>query len=177
MTNPLETARSETEGADILYRKKFRDVNSKTWSSVGTFRSAVFEVAFFKPVINSEANECALGDIAVQGNDFPDFGHLIVTALKKDALSHPAQFNKIFVSQGAKNQQNVEIYEMKPISDDYRCIGHVARDVGDTPSLKDYCCVKRRFHKQDLRIFLKRCGPLLFGDHRPLNQFCMKPYG
>ena len=83
--DPLAASRGATAGADILYRKKFRETNQQVWRAVDVNKNA-FEVSFFRPTINLKAKECALGDVAVRGNAFPNYGHLMVLARKQDAL-------------------------------------------------------------------------------------------
>ena len=83
--DPLSRARGDADGADILYRKKFKETNVQVWRAVDENRNA-FEVSFFRPAINVQAKECALGDIAIAGNTFLNYGHLIVVARKESAL-------------------------------------------------------------------------------------------
>ena len=83
--DPLAASRGATAGADILFRKKFKETNVQVWRAVDVNKNA-FEISFFRPTINLKAKECALGDVAVRGNSFPNYGHLIVLARKTEAL-------------------------------------------------------------------------------------------
>ena len=83
--DPLANSRAATEGADILYRKKYKETNIHVWRAVDRNRNG-HEVSFFRPLVNTQAKECALGDVAVKGNSFPNYGHLIVAAQKTSAL-------------------------------------------------------------------------------------------
>ena len=141
--DPLSAAMADTEGADILYRKKFEDSNAETWKSADYFKRAAYDIAFFRPIVNVLAKECALGDVAVRGREFPNLGHLLVKATKEGAIAHPREFRKIYSTKGAST--NVDIYEMIPDSADYKCIGHVARAKGEAPVLEEYCCVKTKY--------------------------------
>ena len=136
--DPLANARLSTDGADILYRKKFKETNVEIWRSMEINKNAQ-EVSFFRPTINVNANECALGDIAIQGNVFLNYGHLIVVSRKSNALSHPAKFEKLYSSNG------LDIFAMVPKSPDYKCIGDVARKSGEAPVAKEYCCVAKKY--------------------------------
>ena len=134
---------ADTEGADILYRKKFEDTNIETWKSADHFKSGAYDIAFFRPIVNVLAKECALGDVAVRGREFPNLGHLVVKAEKAGAIAHPREFRKIYSTTDAST--DVDVYEMIPDSSDYKCIGHVARARGESPILEEYCCVRTKY--------------------------------
>ena len=146
---------ADTEGADILYRKKFEDTNFETWKSADYFKRAAYDLSFFRPIVNVLAKECALGDVAVRGREFPNLGHLVVKAKKASAIAHPREFRKIYSTTDATT--NVDVYEMIPDSPDYKCIGHVARVRGESPVLQEYCCVRKKYLVQ-ARI-LKKVKP------------------
>ena len=40
---------------------------------------------------------------------------------------------------------NLEIFKMVPVSDDYKCIGHIVRANGEQPVAKEYCCVATKY--------------------------------
>ena len=88
--DPLAASRGATSGADILYRKKFREANMQVWRAVDENKNA-YEVSFFRPIVNLKAKECALGDVAVRGNQFPNFGHVMVHGRKRGALRKGCQ--------------------------------------------------------------------------------------
>ena len=90
--DPLANSLSATEGAEILYRKKFKETNLDFWRAVDYNRNG-HEVSFFRPLVNTQAKECALGDVAAKGNKFPNYGHLIVAAQKASALRTGCQFS------------------------------------------------------------------------------------
>ena len=133
--DPLANANSLTEGADILFRKKFKDTNIEVWKSHDVNKNA-HEVSFFRPSVNLKSKECALGDMVVRGSAFPNWGHLLVAQRKDGALSHPTKFEKVF------NTNGLNIFKMVPESDDYKCIGYVARKNGEDPIKEAYCCVR-----------------------------------
>ena len=84
--DPLANANSLVDGADILFRKKFKETNIGVWKSRDVNRNA-HEVSFFRPSVNLKAKECALGDMVARGSDFPNWGHLLVLQRKDGALS------------------------------------------------------------------------------------------
>ena len=94
--DPLAAARGATSGADILYRKKFKETNVQVWRAVDENKNA-YEVSFFRPTVNLKAKECALGDVAVRGNAFPNFGHLMVFERKRGALRKGCQYLDSFL--------------------------------------------------------------------------------
>ena len=131
----------------LIYKK---GEHTKTWFNLGSDDQYVppdrkQPIGIWGASKTIEDSFCSMGDVAVQGYDYPEVEHYLAYAIAPGALVKPIGFFEEFDDTGSGVDTPVTFYDMlAPCG--YTCIGSVAvTSRTERPDLNKYCCVNNEY--------------------------------
>ena len=131
----------------LVYKKS---ENERVWENRGsedqyTPPDEKQPVGIWGPSKNIEEGFCSMGDVAVQGYDYPEVEHFLAHAIQPGALVPPIGFFEEFDDTGSGVDTPVTFYDMlAPCG--YTCLGSVAvTSRTERPDREKYCCVNNEY--------------------------------
>ena len=143
----LNAASRYEDSPGLIYKKGDHE---KSWFNLGsddlyTPPDRKQPVGIWGPSKTVEEGYCSMGDVAVQGYDYPEIEHFVAHAIAPGALVRPVGFFEEFDDTGSGVDKPVTFYDMlAPCG--YTCLGSVAvTSRTERPDLNKYCCVNNEY--------------------------------
>ena len=144
---PLSRDSRYEESPGLIYKK---GEHKKTWFNLGSDDQYVppdkkQPLGIWGASQAIDDGFCSMGDVAVQGYDYPEIEHFLAYAIAPGALVKPIEFFEQFDDTGSGVDTPVTFYDMlAPCG--YTCLGTVAvTSRTERPDLNKYCCVNNEY--------------------------------